>query len=293
MPSRVLLTFALVIALTPSAEAGEFTPMTWAQFHALPAPEADRRIAYGPGADQFGELWLPRSPGPHPLVVLIHGGCWTKAIADLHIMNLAAADLRRRGVAVWNVEYRGVDEPGGGYPGAYEDVAAGLDALRHLAPEHHLRLDRVVVAGHSAGGQLALWAAGRRRVTYGPLEARNPLAVHAVVDISGIPNLEVDSATACGAGPVDSMAGPERPGGRFADTSPAQMLPLRVRQEVFVGREDTTVAPAVSAAYAARAKAAGDTVTLHVIPDAAHVEEITPGTPGWSAIAPVIVQLAR
>ena len=284
----------LALALAPaSAGAGGFTPMSWAQFHALPSPKADQRVAYGAGPDRFGELWLPPGAGPHPLVVLLHGGCWTKSIADLHIMNLAAADLRRRGVAVWNLEYRGVDEPGGGYPGTYQDVAAGLDALRWIAPASRLRLDRVVVAGHSAGGQLALWAAGRRRIAGGPLASRDPLPVHAVVDISGLPDLETDRATACGAEPVDAMAGPERPGGRYADTSPAQMLPLRVRQEVFVGREDRTVAPAVSESYAARAEAAGDPVTLHLLPNAAHVEEITPGTPGWNAIAPAIVELAR
>ena len=122
-------------------------------------------------------------------------------------------------------------------------MAAGLDALRRIAPARGLRLDRVVVAGHSAGGQLALWAAGRRRIAHGPLAAHDPLAVHAVVDISGIPDLETDRATACGAATVDAMSGPERADGRFADTSPAQMLPLGVRQEVFVGREDRTVAP--------------------------------------------------
>ncbi|MBE7218652.1 MAG: alpha/beta hydrolase [Caulobacteraceae bacterium] len=285
---------ALGLALAPmSAGAQGFKPMTWAQFYARPAPRADARVAYGAGPDGFGELWLPPGAGPHPLVVLIHGGCWTKSVADLHIMSPAAADLRRRGVAVWNIEYRGVDGTGGGYPGTYQDVAAGLDALRRIAPEHHLRLDRVVVAGHSAGGQLALWAAARRRIVHGPLAAHDPLKVAAVVDISGLPNLETDRRTACGAEPVDAMAGPERPGGRFADTSPAQMLPLGVRQEVVVGAEDHTVSPVVSEAYVARAKAAGDPVTLHVVPDSAHVEEITPGAPGWDAAAALIVELSR
>ena len=267
--------------------------LSWSDFYARPFPKPQARIAYGPGAQQFGELWLPDGPGPYPTVVLIHGGCWTKSVAKLDIMNPAAEGLRRRGLAVWNLEYRGVDEAGGGYPGTLLDVGAGLDRLRGLARERRLDLTRVVVAGHSAGGHLALWAAGRPRIRSGPLQADAPLAVHAVVDIAGLPNLETDTATACGASPVDAMAGPPRPGGRYADTSPAHMLPLRVRTVIAHGDLDETVPLAVSRAYLARARAAGDAVELRVLPGAAHVEEIAPGTPGWDRIVPIVEGLAR
>ena len=272
-----------------------FKPIGWAEFRAryAPWPQPTAKIAYGPGPQQFGELWLPEGKGPHPLVVLIHGGCWTKSIAGRDIMNPAAEDLRKRGLAVWNIEYRGVDEPGGGYPGTYQDVAAALDRVGGFAEEAELKLDRVVVAGHSAGGHLALWAAARRKIASGPLAKRSGLPIEAVVAIGAIPNLETDTTTACGVEPTEKMVGPARLGGRYADTSPAHMLPLRTRQIVAVGVHDTTVPPAVSEAYVARAKAAGDRVEYRLLPDAGHAEEIAPGTPGWDRIGPLIEKLAK
>ena len=270
-----------------------FKALTWAEFLSRPQPQPQARISYGPGAQQIGELWLPDGAGPHPLVVLIHGGCWTKSVAKLSIMNAAAEDLRKRGAAVWNIEYRGVDEPGGGYPGTYQDVADALDRVGGFADEAHLDLNRVVVVGHSAGGHLALWAAARRRITSGPLASRRGPPIAAVVDVAGLPDLAEDSSTACGAEPVEKMAGPARLGGRYRDTSPAHMLPLHVRQLVVVGREDVTVPPAVSEAYVRLARNAGDRVDYRVLPDAGHAEEIAPGTPGWDRIAPLIMELAR
>ena len=284
------------LLVTAHAQApGGFKALTWAEFFAryAPLPKPTAKIAYGPGPQQFGELWLPDTPGPHPLVVLIHGGCWTKSIGGLDIMNPAAEDLRKRGLAVWNIEYRGVDEPGGGYPGTYQDVAAALDRVGGFAEEAELKLDHVVVAGHSAGGHLALWSAARRKITSGPLAKRSGLPVDAVVDIAGLANLETDVNTGCGPEPVDKMLGPARLGGRYGDTSPAHMLPLRTRQLVVVGEHDTTVPPSVSEAYVAKAKASGDRVEYRVLPAAAHAEEIAPGTPGWDRIAPLIEKLAR
>ena len=268
--------------------------MSWAEFYARkPWPQPTAKIAYGPGPQQFGELWLPDTPGPHPLVVMIHGGCWTKSIAKLDIMNPAAEDLRRRGLAVWNIEYRGVDEEGGGYPGTYQDVSAALDRIGGFAEEAELRLERVIAVGHSAGGHLALWAAARRKIVSGPLVRRTGLPIDTVVAVGAIPNLETDTATACGAEPIEKMLGPARQGGRYGDTSPAHMLPLRTRQVVVVGADDKTVPPAVSEAYVRKAKDAGDRVEYRLLPDAAHVEEIAPGTLGWDRIAPLIEKLAK
>ncbi len=292
----VVAALAAASLATARAQApAAFKPMGWTEFRAryTPWPQPTAKIAYGPGPQQFGELWLPEGKGPHPLVVLIHGGCWTKSIAKLDIMNPAAEDLRKRGLAVWNIEYRGVDEAGGGYPGTYQDVAAALDRVGGFAEEAELKLDRVVVAGHSAGGHLALWAAGRRKIASGPLAKRSGLPVEAAVAIGAIPNLETDTATACGAEPTDKMVGPARLGGRYGDTSPAHMLPLRTRQIVVVGAEDTTTPPAISRAYYDRARAAGDRVEFRLLPDVAHAEEIAPGTPGWDRIGPLIEKLAK
>ncbi len=210
-------------------------------------------------------------------------------------MNWAAEDLRKRGVAVWNVEYRGVDKPGGGYPGTFQDVAAGLDAVRGQAAPYRLRLDKVVVVGHSAGGHLALWAAARGKLpASSALRAADPLKLSAVIDLAGIANLETDSDTACGGAVLKQMTGAptaDRPD-VYADTSPAALVPLGVPQYVIHGASDDTVRLKIGAAYAKRAVAAGDTVMV-TSPPGNHVEEIAPGTPSWDATAAMVMRLTR
>ncbi len=143
-----------------------------------PAPSADVRIPYGDGPFHFGDLRLPRTakPGQHPVVVVIHGGFW-RARYDLEHIGHVCAALTSLGVATWSIEYRRVGNEGGGWPGTFHDVGAAVDHLRVLAPEHNLDLERVVVIGHSAGGHLALWVAGRHRIPEGnPLYTSRPAA---------------------------------------------------------------------------------------------------------------------
>src|SRR4051794_33756515 len=128
-----------------------------------PPPPADLRMPYGPDETQIGELWLPADDGPHPVVVLLHGGYW-RARYGLEYFGHAAAALRDERLAAWSVEYRRLGNPGGGYPNTFLDVGRAPDALRGLAERFPLDLRRVVALGHSAGGQLALWAAGRHRL---------------------------------------------------------------------------------------------------------------------------------
>jgi acetyl esterase/lipase len=269
--------------------------MKWSDLYGRPKPTATTRIPYGNLPQQVGDLWLPDGPGRSPLVVMIHGGCWTKSIANLEIMNWAAEDLRQRGVAVWNIEYRGVDEPGGGYPGTYQDVASGLDAARAIAASHHLSLHRVVVIGHSAGGHLALWAAARAKLPRSsPLWTLHPLKVDAVVDLAGLADLKTDTDTACGPAMVATMAGPpsaERPD-IYADTSPAALVPLDAHQFVIHGADDITVKPEIGFAYASKAMAAGDPVSVSN-PPGGHVEAVSPGTASWSATGALIERLVK
>lgn len=290
-PIRGVVVAACLAAAPAAGAAGP--PLSWSDLLERPRPKPDAVLSYAPGPSHTVDLWRPVGAGPFAVAVLIHGGCWTKSVADHGYFNYAAADLRARGLAVWNVEYRGVDEPGGGYPGTYQDVGAALDLLTREATRLHLRLDRVVVAGHSAGGQLALWAAARAKLPVSsPLHADHPLRVDTVVDLAGLADLEHDLHTACGAEPVRAMAGPERPGGRYADTSPAALAPLGVPTVVLHGRQDHTVPPAVGEAYAARARAAGDPVEL-LEPPGAHVEEVAPGSVAWALAADRITAVSE
>ena len=273
--------------------------MDWPDLLGRPLPRSDEHIAYGPGQSQFGELWLPATPGRHALVIMIHGGCWRARVAKLSIMNYAADDLRRRGIAVWNIEYRGVDEAGGGYPGTFLDVAAAADALRAIAPARHLELGRVVVVGHSAGGHLAAWLAARRRLPPGgPLVSRDPLPIAGVVSLGGLPDLKADKAAreaACGAEVVDALTGPATPGRRdvFADTSPAERLPLGVPEAVVNGADDPLAPPWLGRAYADRLRTAGDPVTVVEVPDTGHVELIAPGSAAWERAVTLITRMAQ
>src|ERR1700749_3043519 len=115
---------------------------------------------YGAEAEQFGELWLPDGAALGTVVIL-HGGFW-RARYDLSLGRPLAADLAARGYAAWNLEYRRA-LAGGGWPETFEDIAAGIDLLATLPVD----TSRVVAVGHSAGGHLSAWAAGRGKLPPG------------------------------------------------------------------------------------------------------------------------------
>jgi len=260
-----------------------------------PQPAAGTTIPYGPEPGQFGTLWLPKALGPHPVAVLIHGGCWRAQLPGIELMDYLAGDLRARGFAVWNLEYRRLGKTGAGYPGTFLDVANGMDMLRPLAAKYALDLHRIVVIGHSAGGHLALWAAARNRIAKTSLLYRqNPLPVRAVVTLSGIDDLKAfhdDGPGVCGEPEtIDRLIGARVRGGidAYADTSPAALLPLGVKQIVVSGALDDIVPARFGRDYAARAKAAGDDVRFLPLPNAGHFELIDPRSNAWSQVAPLI-----
>ncbi|MEL6758158.1 MAG: hypothetical protein AAFP81_17135, partial [Pseudomonadota bacterium] len=107
--------------------------LSWGDLLSQDKPTPSTSIQIGEGETDIVDLWIPETPGPHPVVLMVHGGCWQKSVADRTLMNYAAEDLRQRGLAVWNIEYRGVDEDGGGYPGTYLDVASdGISCARYI-----------------------------------------------------------------------------------------------------------------------------------------------------------------
>jgi len=259
-------------------------PISWSDLLDRPRETADARIAYGQDGQQFGELWLPAGDGPHPVVMMVHGGCWLAEIPGTILMDYVAAALRDEGVAVWNIEYRRLGHDGGGYPGTFEDVAAAADHLRRLAEPYALDLDRLVFTGHSAGGHLALWAAARPSLPPdSPLAGGDPLVPDAVVTLAGINDLAAYRALGpgrCGEPEtVDRLVG-----GGYADTSPAALLPVAVPQSVISGAADPIVPPALGEAYADQAEAAGDSARHVILDEAGHFELIDPLAPAWPPI---------
>lgn len=134
----------------PNAEGGASHLMTPTELNALPRQPPDHRIEYGADSSQYGELRLPTGAGLHPLVILIHGGCFKAAYATAQYFGAMADALKAEGIATWNIEYRRLGETGSGWPGTYLDVGQAVDRVRAIAPEYGLDLGRVVVVGHSS-----------------------------------------------------------------------------------------------------------------------------------------------
>jgi acetyl esterase/lipase len=261
-------------------------PMTLQDYLALSGPQPDRHLAYGGAPSQFVELFKPAGPGPFPVVILIHGGCWTVHFGGIAQMHNMAGDLVKNGIAVWNVEYRRVDEEGGGYPGMYQDVATAVDRLRQEADAHGLDVTRVVAVGHSAGGHLAQWAASRHRLPQSsPVWRAAPLAIPQVISLGGLADLRNEEQlikTSCERDMVQLTGLPSaaRPD-VFADTSPAELLPAGVRTVLVTGELDTVSPVRVAQDYARRARAAGDAAEVVVLPNASHYDEVAAISPAW------------
>lgn len=258
--------------------------LTYQDIEKLPVPPADHRIAYGIDPEQFGELRLPEGRGPHPVAVIIHGGCWYTEYNIKHVGNFAAA-LTKTGVATWTLEYRRVGNPGGGWPGTFADVARGTDSLRSFARTHRLDLKRVVVVGHSAGGQLALWLASRRRLPRSNvLYAPKPLPIRGVVSLAGITDMSAFGQR-CG-GAVSKLLGgpPEKFPERYQQTSPIEIAPLGIRQWLIHGARDSIVPVEQSREYEAVANGEGDHVKLIVLDGVGHFDLIAPQSSAWSVV---------
>lgn len=247
------------------------------------APTA--RLHYGAHDQQFGDLYIPDAPPPHPVLMMIHGGCWQSQydLAPLGEFNQA---LRQDGVAVWSIEYRRLGN-GGGWPHTFMDVAAGADYLREIAAEYELDLNRVIVAGHSAGGHLALWLAGRHRLNRNSeLYSENPLPVRGVISLAGVADMaRAAQENICGGAPQALLGGdPNEVPQRYRDGSPAALLPLGVPQILINGDRDHAVPLAHVQPYAEQAQQRGDSVQLEILEDTGHFEIVTPRSAVWATL---------
>jgi acetyl esterase/lipase len=247
----------------------------------LAPPPADARIAYGAAPQQFGDLRVPKGAGPHPVVIVIHGGFWRAAYSLDHIGHLCAA-LTRAGFATWSLEYRRIGDPGGGWPGTGEDVVSGAVYLRKLAERYPLDLSRVVVAGHSAGGHLALW-----------LAAQHKISLRGVVSLAGVADLRRAWELGLSDGVVGELLGgsPEQVPERYKQASPIELVPLGVPQRSLHGTRDDTVPIEIGWRYQKAAAAAGDDARLIELPGAGHFELIDPRSREWAAVERAIREL--
>lgn len=261
------------------------------------------RIPYGPHRDQWGELFLPAVAGasaPARTVVVIHGGYWRdKWTAELGLPT--ALDLAERGYAVWNLEYRrvgsavgrrgGSEGSAGGWPATFRDVAMGIDHLADLAGKG-LDATRVAALGHSAGGHLAVWAAGRaaQASRTGGEKPAVPLAgvvsQAGVLDLSAAHRLKLSDDAA-----ANLMGGPESEHAEeYALADPMHRLPTGVPVLAVHSRDDEAVPFELSEAYVSAALAAGDPAELHET-SGDHFALITPGAEAYETCRALLARL--
>ncbi len=324
-----------------------------------PAPPPDTALRYGPGAEHVADVRFPAAGGSGAgLVLLLHGGFWRVRYDRAHVAPLAVA-LAAENFVVCTPEYRRVGQPGGGWTGTFDDVAAAVDVLPGLVrrvvqgrwaegrsaggrsaggrsaggrrvgvtgeerPEVWPVVWPVVLAGHSAGGHLALWAAGRHRLAAGapgdaagvPADAAGVPADAAGVagDTAGVPGdaagqpwmagvvalAPVSDLTACyRAGLGSGAAGRLLDGGpgewpeRYAQTDPARLVPLGAPVRIVHGSEDSAVPVEMSRDFAGRARTAGDDVVLRELRACGHFEVIDPLSAAWPSVLAAFRELA-
>jgi acetyl esterase/lipase len=243
-----------------------------------PQPRPDDRVAYGADPNQFLEVRLPRARAPHAVLLNIHGGYW-RAKYDLEHTGHLCEALRTAGLATFNAEYRRVGNAGGGWPGTFEDIRS---ACRFLQQEHsrfQLDLDKLIVMGHSAGGQLALCLAAHET------------SVHRVVSLAGVVDLKQAFALHLSNDAVAEFLN-GKPGAvpeHYREANPMELSLPRTRQWLIHGTEDDIVPPEFSRDYVTQKKKAGESVSLLEIPNAGHFDLIDPAADAFAKVRSTVM----
>lgn len=246
----------------------------------------DHTLTYGPLPDHVADLWLPPGDSAQratqwPLIVFLHGGFWRSAFDRRHAGPLAEA-LAADGFAVCCPEYRRVGQEGGGWPGTFDDIRSAVAVLPEAvadATDRNVDIVRVVLAGHSAGGHLALWAASRLAAV------RDPVA-GAVVSLAGVCDLADCFRRRLGNNAAGALmgGGPDEFPDRYAAADPSLALPLGLRVGLVHGTSDDRVPWEQSRAFGERARVAGDQVDRVLLPSVGHFELIDPLSAAWPAV---------
>lgn len=247
-------------------------------------------IPYGSEPMQQAELTVPLLAKTRPVAILLHGGYWRVGFDRSEMAGLAS-DLTRFGYAVWNIDYRRLGE-GGGFPATFEDVAVAVDKLAELASGRNLDLTRVIVIGHSAGSQLALWVANRHKALAGQVGAQPKVSTKAVVSLSGVLDLAtIANSNAVGrlgelkSSVIEVLGGtPAQVPDRYAQMSPIELLPLTVSRLLIHGIRDDRVPVEQSRSFAAAAAKLNEPTQLIELPDVDHFDVVKPDKAWWDSV---------
>lgn len=288
--------FFLLILLTICCKGLNAQLLTWQDIMKAETVSPTQFISYGPDSLQFGELWIPDRE-PVATVIMIHGGCWLSQYPGTKLMHMIAEDLRNHGFAVWNLEYRRVGHEGGGYPGSFLDIANGADHLREVAEEYSIPLERIIAAGHSAGGHLAAWLASRLNIPQSsPLYMSNPIPVGSVISLAGINDLrryEDYAASPCGERTIERLVDLDERGERaYLDTSPSELLPLSIPLLEVSAAFDEPVPPFFGFRFSQKAVEAGDKAEHLLLTQSGHYEMIHSKSDEWKKIRSHFIRFA-
>jgi acetyl esterase/lipase len=251
----------------------------------LKPPPADARVPYGSDPNQFIDLRFPAKKEPaHPLIINIHGGFWRSAYGLDHAGHLCAA-LTAAGLVSANLEYRRVGNLGGGWPGTFDDIRSAYRFLLQYAAKYKFDGTKIVVMGHSAGGQLALCLAahepGLTRV----------ISLAGVVDLRQAYELHLSHDAV-----VEFLHGtPKETPDHYREADPMQLSIPQARQRLIHGSIDDTVPPEFSRDYVAAKQKLTDNkredVRLVSIAGAGHYDLIDPRTAAWKEVAGTVSDL--
>ena len=238
-----------------------------------PQPAFDERVRYGGDPNQFIEVRVPRGSGAHAALINIHGGFWRARYDLAHGGHLCEA-LRGAGLATFNVEYRRVGDAGGGWPGSFEDIRAAYRFVEQRAASLHVDGSRIIVMGHSAGGQLALCLAAHES------------AVRDVISLAGVLDLKKAFALHLSNDAVAEFLGgkPADVPEHYREADPMEIAVAQARQWIVVGKDDDVVPPELSREYVRAKKSAKENVELVEIAGAGHFELIDPGSQAFARV---------
>jgi acetyl esterase/lipase len=264
--------------------------VTYTDLLELSAGEPDEIRFYGESPQQFGELWLPAGPGSGSVLVLIHGGCWQNSF-DLSHVRPAATALRNRGHVVWSIEYRRIGDVGGGWPGTFLDVGAAVDHAAMIVRDRALATKNLIFMGHSAGGQLALWAASRPSFSRGHRfcrpEATIPDAVLALAAITDLQSYALGPSS-CERAALELLGSAQEHASRYASASPRELLPTGIQTTLLYGDQDGIVPRSQAESFHRKARELGDRPELRCVSGAGHFDLIHPETKAWRTVISVL-----
>jgi acetyl esterase/lipase len=258
-----------------------------------------QRLSYGADSLQFGDLRLPEGVGPHPVAIVIHGGCWLSHMASLEHLSPLSDSLTIEGIATWNVEYNRIGDPNGGWPGTFTDLASAVDFLNEISEDNNLDLGNVIVVGHSAGGHLALWVASRHKLTpESKIYSGDPLPIQGVVALAPAVDLERTVGPdyeVCGDSVVTKLLGglPGQVPKNYDDTSPLRLLPIGVTQRLLVGELDIPIIIEHTAVYTDSAQKLNEDIRLDTLVGADHQTIAVPGSIAWPKVLSAVKSLLK